>query len=90
MGIWGCWAAWRSFHYPPSVRRLRGVQGALLKHSVQVDSATEEVEVEGEEHQEVAVPLEEAAVEVQEEEASSVRKEAQRPLSYVYRLSPRR
>ncbi|KAL9074461.1 MAG: hypothetical protein Q9161_002249 [Pseudevernia consocians] len=49
---------------------------------VEVDSATEEVEVEGEEHQEVAVPLEEAAVEVQEEEASSVRKEAQRPLSH--------
>ena len=60
----------------------------LLKHSVQVDSATEEVEVEGEEHQEVVAPLEEAAVEGQEEEANSARKEAQRPLSYVHRLSP--
>ena len=46
-----------------------------------MDSATEEVEVEGEEHQEVVVPLEEVAAAVQEEEASLVRKEAQKPLS---------
>lgn len=62
----------------------------MLKHSAQAESATEEVEVEGEEHLEVVAPLEEAAVEVQEEEASLARKEAQRPSSYVYRLSPRR
>ena len=60
----------------------------LLKHSAQVDSATEEVEVEGEEHPEVVAPLEEVSVEAQEEEASSVRREAQRQLSYVYRLLP--
>lgn len=53
-----------------------------------MDLATEEAEVEGEEHQEVAAPQEEVAVEVREEEASSVRKEAQKPLSYVYRPSP--
>ena len=54
---------------------------SLLKQSSQVDSATEEVEAEGEELQEVVALLEEAAVEAQEEEASSVRKEAQRPSS---------
>lgn len=48
---------------------------------VEVDSATEEAEVEDEEHQEVVAPLEEAAVEVQEVAANSVRKEAQKPLS---------
>ena len=52
-----------------------------------MDSATEEVEVEGEEHQEVVALLGEAAAGVQEEEASLVRKEAQKPLSYVCRLS---
>ena len=46
-----------------------------------MDSAIEEVEAEGEEHQEVVAPLEEVAVEVQEEEASLVRKEARRPSS---------
>ena len=45
-----------------------------------MDSATE-VEAEGEGLQEVVEPLEEAAVEVQEEEASPVRKEARRSLS---------
>ena len=50
-------------------------------------SATEEVEVEDEEHQEVVAPLEEAPVEVQEVAASSVRKEAQEPSLYVYMLS---
>lgn len=59
----------------------------MLKHSTQVDSATEEVEVEGEELPEVVAPLEEAAVEVQEEEANSVQKEAQKPSSYVHTLS---
>ena len=59
-----------------------------LKQSAQVDSAIEGVEVEGEGRQEVVVPLEEAAVEVQEEEASSVRKGAQKLSSYVHRLSP--
>lgn len=53
-----------------------------------MDSATEEVEVEGEEHQEVVAPLEEAAVEVQGEEANPVPKEAQRPSSYVYSVLP--
>ena len=53
-----------------------------------MDSAIEEVEAEGEELQEVVALLEEAAVEVQEEEASPVRKEARRPSSYVYKLSP--
>ena len=52
-----------------------------------MDSATEEVEVEGEAHQEVVALLEEVPVEVQEEEASSARKEAQKRLSYVCRLS---
>lgn len=60
-----------------------------LKHSTQVELVTEEVEAEGGEHQEVVAHLEEAAAEAQEEGASSVRKEAQRPSSYVYRLSPR-
>ena len=55
-----------------------------------MDSATEEVGVEGEEHREVVALLEEVPVEVQEEEASSVQKEAQKPSSYVYRLSPTR
>ena len=62
----------------------------LLKHSAQVELATEEVEAGEGEHQEVVAHLEEAAAEVQEEGASSVRKEAQRPSSYVYRLWPRR
>ena len=53
-----------------------------------MDSATEEVEVEGEERPEVVAPLEEVFVEVQEVEASSMRREGQRPLSYVYGLSP--
>lgn len=61
----------------------------LLKHSVQVDSATEEAEVEGEEHQEVVARPEEAPAGVQEEEASSVRKEGQKLSSYVHWLSPR-
>ena len=52
-----------------------------------MDLATEEAEVEDEEHQEVVAPQEEADVGVQEEEASLVRKEAQKPLSYVCRLS---
>ena len=59
----------------------------LLKHSPQVDSATEEVEVEGGEHQEVVVHPEEVAVEVREEEANSAQREAQRLSSYVCRLS---
>lgn len=62
----------------------------LLKHSPQVDSATEEVEVEGGEHQEVVVHPEAVAVEAREEEANSAQREAQRPSSYVYRLSPGR
>ena len=60
----------------------------LLKHSVQADLATEEAGVEAEEHREAVAPPEEADAEVQEEEANLVRKEAQRPLSYVCRLSP--
>lgn len=52
-----------------------------------MDSAIEEVEGEDEEHQEVVAPLEEAAVGVQEGEASLVRKEAQKPLSYVQSFS---
>lgn len=48
---------------------------------VEVDSATEEVEVEGEEHQEVVVHREVAAVEAREEEANSAQREAQRPSS---------
>ena len=43
--------------------------------------------MEDEERQEVVAPQEEAAVGVREEEASLVRKEAQKPLSYVCRLS---
>ena len=46
---------------------------------------TEEVEAGGEEHQEVVALLEEA----QEVEASSGQKEAQKPSSYVYWLSPK-
>lgn len=53
-----------------------------------MDLATEEAEVEAEEHREAVAPLEEVDAEVQEEEANLVRKEAQRPLSYVCRLSP--
>lgn len=52
-----------------------------LAVAVEADSATEEVEVEGEEHQGVVAPLEEAAVEVQEEEAHLAQKAAQKPLS---------
>ncbi len=44
-----------------------------------MDSATGEVEVAGEEHPEVVALLEEVAVEVREEEANLVRKEAQKP-----------
>ena len=73
----GCWCFW--------VRRWPSTE-PLLKHSAQVDLATEEAGVEGEEHPEVVAPLEEVFVEVQEEEANSVRREAQRPSSYVYRL----
>lgn len=51
-----------------------------------MDLATAEAEVEDEEHPEVVAPQGEVAEEVQEEEASSVRKEAQKPLSYVCRL----
>ena len=50
-----------------------------------MDSAIEEVEAGVEEHHEVVAPLEEVAVEVREEVASLVPREAPRPLSYVYK-----
>lgn len=53
----------------------------LLAVVAEVDSATEEVEVEGEEHQEVVVRPEAVVVEAREEEANSVQREAQRPSS---------
>lgn len=83
---WYCWAARWQHHHIPDQMAARCLRSCLLKHSAQVDLATEEVEVEGEEHPEVVAPLEEVSVEAQEEEASSVRREAQRLLSYVYKL----